>query len=92
MTLTGLELIYLLAFVAGAVGSAYWRWGAALGKVRDDLAAQKLHVAENYVSKAGHREATMQIMDAISAVKLSIDGTNQRHDRVLESKPPTRRS
>lgn len=61
---------------------------------RQELADHKLHVAEHYVSKQGHREATEQIMDAIGSVKASIDGTNQRIDRLWEerSKPAPRRS
>ena len=61
---------------------------------RQELSDHKLHVAEHYVSKQGHREATEQIMDAIGSVKASIDGTNQRIDRMWEShgKPTSRRS
>ena len=58
------------------------------------LAAYKLHVAETFVSKAGHRETMDQVMDAISAVKLAIDGTNLRIDRMWEAgaKPQSSRS
>jgi len=59
---------------------------------REEVAAHRLHVAETYITKAGMREATEQIMDAISAVKSSIDGTNQRIDRLYEQKPAARRS
>lgn len=90
----GIDLVYLLLALGAAGGGMYWRWGGQIGKVRDDLAAHKLHVAETYVSKAGHREATEQVMDAIGAVKTAIDGTNTRIDRMWEShaKPPARRS
>jgi uncharacterized protein YneF (UPF0154 family) len=51
------------------------------------------HVAETYVSKQGNKESTDQIMAAIHAVKMSIDGTNsridqanQRMDRLYEPK------
>lgn len=53
--------------------------------VQANLAEHRLHVAETYVSKAGHRESTEQVMDAIHAVKTAIDGTNQRIDRMWES-------
>jgi hypothetical protein len=85
--------IGFLVMIGGALFGQYKWWGGSIGKVRDDLAAHKLHVAETYVSKQGHREATEQIMDAIGAVKTSIDGTNQRIDRILENgSRPTRRA
>jgi len=59
---------------------------------REEVAAHRLHVAETYITKAGMREATEQIMEAIGAVKSSIDGTNQRIDRLYEQKPAARRS
>jgi hypothetical protein len=91
VTLTGLEIFYLLAFVAASVGGVYWRWGGEIGKVRDDLAAHKLHVAETYTTKAGMHEQTAQIMKAIDAVGDRIDGVNQRLDRVFEAPRPSAR-
>lgn len=55
------------------------------------LSEYKTHVAETYVSKAGHRESTEQLMGAINGIKVAIDGTNQRIDRIFEN-PPSRRS
>lgn len=52
---------------------------------RQELADHRLHVAETYISKAGHRESTEQVMEAIGAVKTAIDGTNLRIDRMWES-------
>jgi hypothetical protein len=57
---------------------------------RDELAAHKLHVAEHYVSKAGHRESTEQIMEAISGVKSAVDAMTLRIDRVVEGQPKAR--
>ncbi|MDI6027039.1 hypothetical protein QBK99_12645 [Corticibacterium sp. UT-5YL-CI-8] len=68
---------------------------AALASLaRQELSDHKLHVAETYISKAGHRESTDQVMEAISAVKTAIDGTNLRIDRMWEShaKPSPRRT
>jgi uncharacterized protein YpmB len=56
-----------------------------------NLAEHKLHVAETYVSKAGHRESTEQVMEAIQSVKVAIDGTNLRIDRMWESNGAARR-
>ncbi|XUY27841.1 hypothetical protein RMR21_005650 [Agrobacterium sp. rho-8.1] len=61
---------------------------------RDELASHRLHVAETYITKAGMRETTEQIMDAISGVKAAVDHMTVRVDRIVEnqaSKPrPTR--
>lgn len=51
---------------------------------REELAAQRLHVAENYVSKSGMREQTEQIMGAINAVKEAVDQMTLRVDRIVE--------
>jgi hypothetical protein len=91
MTITA-ELIYFVLAVLGAAGGIYWRWGGAIGKVRDDLASHKLHVAETYVSKQGHRESTDLLMGAITEVKSAIDGTNQRIDRMLDQPKAQRRA
>ncbi|MCD1642584.1 hypothetical protein [Aurantimonas coralicida] len=52
------------------------------------LAEYKTHVAETYVTKAGLRESTEHIMEAIAGVRGSIDAIGQRMDRVLERRPP----
>ena len=59
-------------------------------QVDRDLQAYKTHVAEHYISMAGHREATEQVMGAISGLKSSIDGTNLRIDRMLDERPNRR--
>ncbi|RWN51371.1 MAG: hypothetical protein EOS04_24165 [Mesorhizobium sp.] len=90
--MTAEQMVYLVIAVAGAVGGIYWRWGALIGKVRDDLAAHKLHVAEHYVTKTGLAEQTTQIMKAIDGVADRLDGVNQRLDRVFEQPKTTRRT
>lgn len=55
------------------------------------LAEHRLHVAETYVSKAGHREATEQIMDAINGVGARLDRVNERLDRAFEQNKPSPR-
>lgn len=65
---------------------------AIASETRKELDAHKLHVAEAYVSKQGHREATDQIMTALDSVKSSIDGTNQRIDRLFENSAKRTRS
>jgi hypothetical protein len=69
--------------VAGQASTAQ----ATATMAREELMAYRTHVAETYVSKQGHREATEQIMEAINAVKTSVDGTNQRIDRMWETQP-----
>ncbi|MEB2845945.1 hypothetical protein [Endobacterium cereale] len=54
---------------------------------RDELAAHRLHVAETYITKAGMRETTEQLMEAISGVKSAVDGMTLRIDRVVEGQP-----
>lgn len=51
---------------------------------RDDLANHKLHVAEQYVSKEGHRQAAEQIMAAISSVRSDIGAVRDRLDRMFD--------
>lgn len=47
------------------------------------LAEYKVHVAETYISKAGHRDANQHVMDALVDMKSAVDGINARIDRVL---------
>lgn len=89
MTITT-DTIYFLIAILGAAGGIYWRWGGAIGKVRDDLAAHKLHVAETYTTKAGMLEQTAQIMKAIEGIGHRLDGLSERLDRSFETKPRTR--
>jgi hypothetical protein len=58
----------------------------------DALSAHRLHVAETYVSKAGMREQTEQIMDAIKGVADRLGQINERMDRWTESRPPPRKT
>jgi uncharacterized lipoprotein YehR (DUF1307 family) len=53
------------------------------------LAEYKLHVSETYVSKAGHRESMEQVLEAISAVRQSIDGLSGRIDRIYDNQAKT---
>jgi len=53
-------------------------------KALQELASQRIHVAEHYVSKAGLRETTDQIMEAISGVKAAVDNMTLRVDRIVE--------
>ena len=54
---------------------------------REELNKYQTHVAETYISKAGHRESNEQIMSALTNVKSAIDGTNQRIDRLFDERP-----
>lgn len=88
--MTAEQLIYFALTIAGAVGGAYWRFSSLVGRVKDELAAHKLHVAETYVTKAGLQEQTSQIMHAIDGIGKRIDGISERLDRAFESKPRSR--
>lgn len=81
--------------IAASKQSAYLKCDAASAKAdltATQLAEYKTHVAETYVSKAGHRESTEQIMGAINSVKSAVEGTNQRIDRMFDDRAPNRRS
>lgn len=84
------DTVYFILAILAAAGGIYWRWGAVISKIRDELAAHKLHVAETYVTKAGMQEQTTQIMKAIEGVGNRIDGLHERLDRAFESKPARR--
>lgn len=60
---------------------------AVASLAREELAAHRLHVAETYITKAGMRETTEQIMEAISGVKQAVDHMTVRVDRIVESQP-----
>jgi hypothetical protein len=70
----------LMTFVAGI----WWRVEGMIRKNTDDLATHKLHVAESYITKAGMRDITDQIMEAIGGLGAQITGMNGRIDRMLE--------
>jgi len=59
-------------------------------KALAELAIQRIHVAEHYVSKAGLRETTDQIMEAISGVKAAVDNMTLRVDRIVENQAKPR--
>jgi hypothetical protein len=78
------QMVYLILAVAGAVGTAYWRISSVMTEIRSDLAAHKLHVAETYITKAGLRETTEQIISAVHGVKTDVHSLNERIDRIIE--------
>ena len=87
--------IALLSVVAGV----WWRIEGKVrvaedkaGKVAADLADHKLHIAETYITKAGMRETTEQIMDAIHGVKQAVDHMTVRVDRIVENQVKPRAS
>lgn len=53
--------------------------------VRADLADHRLHCAETYITKAGMRESTELIMEALQGVKQAVDHMALRVDRVVEN-------
>lgn len=57
---------------------------------RQEIAEQRWHIAERYVSKEGLKEVTDQIMEAIGGIGAQITEMRGRIDRVFE-KPPVAR-
>jgi hypothetical protein len=51
------------------------------------LAEYKTHVAETYITKAGMKETTDQILGAVHGVRTDVHGLNERIDRILENRP-----
>jgi len=58
---------------------------------QSQLSEHKLHVAETYITKAGLRETTEQVIAAVHAVKADVHGLNERIDRIIENHPNTPR-
>lgn len=100
--MTGAEIMAVVGFFVmlfGVLSGVWWRIegkvSAAEAKTQDvakDLAAHKLHVAETYVSKQGHREATEQIMHAIQGVKGAVEHLGGRIDALYSGSSTTRRT
>lgn len=66
---------------------------AALASLaQSQLADYKTHVAEHYITKAGLRETTEQIITAVNSVKSDVHGLNERIDRIIENRPPGARA
>lgn len=61
-------------------------------KTARDVSDHRLHVAETYLTKAGMKEVTDQIMTAIGGLGNQITGMQARIDRVLETPPSSSRS
>ncbi len=96
MTITA-ELVGFIIMVFGAVSGVWWRIESKVKVAEDkadrvaaDLAAQKLHTAEHYVSKQGLRETHEQLMAAIGGVKDAVDQMTLRVDRIVENQPKAR--
>lgn len=87
-----MKAVLFFLTVAGAGWGIWWKIDGKLAaqrleteKVAHELAQHRLHVAEAYVSKAGLRETTEQIMEAISGVKAAVDNMTLRVDRIVEN-------
>lgn len=102
--MTGAEIMAVVGFMVMLAGAGWRVWARVEAKVKvaedkadkvaSDLAAQRLHVAETYITKQGMRETTEQIMDAIHGVKQAVDHMTVRVDRIVENqaKPRVTRS
>ncbi|MDW9463701.1 hypothetical protein GOA57_28075 [Sinorhizobium meliloti] len=98
--MTGAELMAAVGFMVMLAGAGWRVWARVEAKVKvaedkadrvaADLAAQRLHVAETYITKQGMREATESIMEAISGVKTAVDHMTLRVDRIVENQAKPR--
>lgn len=59
---------------------------------QSQLSEHKLHVAETYITKAGLRETTEQVIAAVNGVKADVHGLNERIDRIFENRQPRARA
>lgn len=84
------EVVSAVIVVFGVISGVWWRVEGMIRKNTDDLAAHKLHTAENYVTKAGMAEQTDRIMRSIEGVAEKIDRTNERLDALMLTKPASR--
>ncbi|MDW9650774.1 hypothetical protein GOB33_22065 [Sinorhizobium meliloti] len=100
--MTGAEIMAVVGFMVMLAGAGWRVWARVESKVKvaedkadrvaADLAAQRLHVAETYITKQGMREATESIMEAISGVKTAVDHMTLRVDRIVENQAKPRAS
>ncbi len=98
--MTGPEIMAVIGFMVMLAGAGWRVWARVEAKVKvaedkadvagRDVSDLRLHVAEHYVSKAGHKESTEQIMEAIGGVKSAVDAMTLRIDRVVENQPARR--
>ncbi|WP_245520202.1 hypothetical protein [Mesorhizobium sp. M00.F.Ca.ET.217.01.1.1] len=83
--------------VIGFIFGAFWRmWGLIKeagekgDRAQRDLAAHKLEIAQNYVTKAGMHEQTAQLLRAIESIGNRIDTISERIDRAFERSQTSR--
>ncbi|HEU4984679.1 MAG TPA: hypothetical protein VFT58_03480 [Nitrososphaera sp.] len=93
-----MAVVGFIVMLFGALSAAFWRMWSLISEAGEkgeqaqrDLAAHKLHVSENYATKAGMAEQTAQLLRAIEGVGSRIDGLHERLDRAFE-RPVNRRS
>lgn len=95
--MTGAEIMAVALFilsVIGAVAGFWWRVESKVKGAEDkaDMAMTKIsdlriHVAEEYTTKAGLREVKDEIMDAIHGVKGAVDHLGGRIDSMYQGGP-----
>lgn len=84
MAITG-EMITLFVIVMGLIGGAWWRIEGRLSdqdkertRLREELAAYKLYVAQNHVSAEALREAEKRLITAIEKLADRLDMIAER--------------
>jgi len=94
------EILTGLVALVGLIGAAfgYWRYfesrvSDARGRADDvsrDLAAHKLHVAENYTTKSGMKEIKDEILGAVGGLREDLRHLSTRIDTMHEAQTKPR--
>lgn len=98
------EILTGLVALVGLIGAAFGYWRYFESRVSDargradevsrDLAAHKLHVAENYTTKSGMKEIRDEILGAVTGIRDDVRHLGTRIDAMHEAnnKPRPRRA
>ncbi|CAN7492661.1 hypothetical protein LJR231_003445 [Phyllobacterium sp. LjRoot231] len=82
---TWLQIVIALISIAGALGGVWWR-------LQSQVYELKIHVSENFITKAGMTEQTDRVMNAIERLDTKIDRTNERLDQAFSQARPAPRT
>lgn len=69
--------------VVGGLGALWFRIESAIGKVRDDLAAYKLTVANSYAQDKDIRDVEIRVLANISNVAQELSRLRESIEKVL---------
>lgn len=83
----GLTITDIIAFItiAGALAGLWYRIEQSIGKVRDDLAAYKVTVAEDYAKNGYIRDVESRVITQISNVAKEIHGLRESMEEFMRT-------